>query len=324
MSDSYCSNCGQPLDPGTRFCTSCGTAVDASDVSDASVGTGSTAIQPTTPAPPTSPSPNLPPPAGPSVSPAYTGTAGGFSVGNAFNYGWTKLQANFGAILGAMILYLLVGVVLIGIFYALMAVLGGIGRSSVSCGTGNYTYDYYGNMYSTGASCDANGFLASLGVIGFLVTIGLYAVVLTAYFYLIQAGIVRGALAITYGRKIEINVLFNKDRLGTVILTGIGVGIASGIGYMLCWLPGLIITFFSQFFVFFIIDKRLGAMDSVKASWSFVNKNLGSLIGLYIASIIAIIIGELLCGIGLLIAIPVVIIAQTYAYRTLQGESVAA
>jgi len=210
------------------------------------------------------------------------------------------MQANFGAILGAMLLYLLVGILLIALFWGLMALLAGL------------------------VGAGSNDLAASLGGIGFFVTVGLYAIIFTAYFYLIQAGIVRGALAVTYGKKINVEMLLSRDRLGTVVVTGIGVGIATGIGYMLCWVPGLIITFFSQFFVFFIIDKRLGAMDSVKASWAFVNKNLGSLIGLYIASIIAIIIGQLLCGIGLLIAIPVVIFAQTYAYRTLQGESVAA
>ena len=62
----------------------------------------------------------------------------------------------------------------------------------------------------------------------------------------------------------------------------------------------------------------------IKASVAFVNANLGTLIGFYIASAIAIFVGALLCGIGLLAAIPVVVIAQAYAYRSLQGEPVAA
>lgn len=328
MTSRFCAQCGEGIDDGAAFCSNCGTPApgQASESTQPESPNAPASTPPEgAPVPPPPPavtagSPNLPPPAGPGTSPVYTGTAGGFSVGNAFNYGWTKFQSNFGAIFGAMVLYLVVGLVLVGLFYGLMALISGlrIGALGSSCTT---EYSYYGTVYE---SCKPNGLLSGLGAIGFFVVMGLYSVVIAAYFYLIQAGIVRGALAISYGKKIEIGLLLSRDRLGTVIITGVGVGIVSGIGYMLCWVPGLIITFFSQFFVFFIIDKRLGAVDSVKASWSFVNKNLGSLIGLYIASIIAIIIGQLLCGIGLLIAIPVVIIAQTYAYRTLQGESVAA
>jgi uncharacterized membrane protein len=66
------------------------------------------------------------------------------------------------------------------------------------------------------------------------------------------------------------------------------------------------------------------ALEAIKASVSFVNKNLGTLIGFYIAAIIAVAIGFLLCFVGSLLAIPVVVIAAAYTYRTLQGETAAA
>ena len=54
-----------------------------------------------------------------------------------------------------------------------------------------------------------------------------------------------------------------------------------------------------------------------------MNRNLARMIGFFVASIIAYIIGAILCGIGLLVAIPVVIIASAYMYRTTNGEPVA-
>jgi uncharacterized membrane protein len=44
----------------------------------------------------------------------------------------------------------------------------------------------------------------------------------------------------------------------------------------------------------------------------------------FLATLLAYIVGALLCGIGLLAAIPVIYIAQGYTYRRLQGEQVAA
>ena len=82
--------------------------------------------------------------------------------------------------------------------------------------------------------------------------------------------------------------------------------------------------FLTSFTLHFIIDKDMGAIDAIKASISFVMANIGTLIVLLPGLIAAYIVGALLCGVGLLVAIPVVVIATAYAYRTLQGEQVAA
>ena len=102
------------------------------------------------------------------------------------------------------------------------------------------------------------------------------------------------------------------------------VGVGTAIGYFLCIIPGLIVMFFSQFYVWFIVDKQMGAWDAIKASFSLVNQHLGTLILFFLASVVAYLVGAILCGIGLLVAIPVIYIAQGYTYRRLQGESVAA
>ena len=88
--------------------------------------------------------------------------------------------------------------------------------------------------------------------------------------------------------------------------------------------PGLIVAFFGTFFVYFILDQDLGAWDAIKASFSFVKDNVGNLLLLLILSWIALFVGALLCGIGLFVAVPVVVIAHTYAYKVLRGQPVAA
>lgn len=202
------------------------------------------------------------------------------------------------------------------IFYALMAALAF--GSAATCTTVPGTVY---NNYQPTLDCSGG---AGLGFFGTLVIGGVGVAVMVIVSYLLQAGVVRMALALTRGEPISVGMLFITDRLGKVIAAGIMVGIATGIGYMLCYIPGIIIAFFCQFFIFYIIDKDLAPVDAIKASFSFVNRNLGTLVLLYLASALALFIGALVCYVGLFIAFPVVIIAQTYAYKKLNGQEVAA
>ena len=139
---------------------------------------------------------------------------------------------------------------------------------------------------------------------------------------LIQAAVVRGALKITEGQRIELSTFLSTEHLGQVVLASILLAIGTAIGLILCIVPGLILIFFSLFTYQFILDKGLPAFDAIKASFALVNKNLGSVVGLFFASILAFIVGAILCGIGLIVAIPVTIIATAYAYKLMTGQPV--
>jgi uncharacterized membrane protein len=153
------------------------------------------------------------------------------------------------------------------------------------------------------------GFTAIVGFLGYVI---------------VQAAVVRAALALTRGETIELQTLFRFDNLPQLLIGALIVGVLTGIGSALCYIPGLIVTFFTQFYVHFLIDQKLSGVDAIKASFNFVNANLGTMIGFFLASLVAYIIGALLCGIGLLVALPVVFIAQAYTYQRLRGVQVAA
>ena len=165
---------------------------------------------------------------------------------------------------------------------------------------------------------------AGLGFFGALLYAGFTGIVGFLGFVIIQAAVVRAALALTRGEKIEVGTLFTFDNLPQLLIGALIVAVLTGIGTILCYLPALIVTFFTQFYVHFLIDQNMTGVDAVKASFSFVNQNLGTLIGFFLASVVAYFIGGLFCGIGLLVALPVVFIAQAYTYRRLRGEPVAA
>lgn len=255
------------------------------------------------PPPPTQPGYGQPPP-----PPAYGApTPGGsrFGIGDAFNYGWLKFQQNAGQIILAA-LVLLVGVVIIeGIGFAITS---GMGTATVQINEAT------GEMTTSGGGLFGAAFFVSM-LFGFLAM---------ALAMIVQAGIIKGALNITNGRKLAIREMFEGLNYANVLLTAILVALGTMIGTILCILPGIVFGFYSLFSMYFAIDKNLPAVDAIKASFSLVNKNVGSLVGLFIACAVAYFIGALLCLVGLLVAIPVVVIAQAYAYRTMQGEQVAA
>jgi uncharacterized membrane protein len=232
--------------------------------------------------------------------------AGGapFSVGNAFGYGWKKFQANLGPILLAALVLLAV-VVVIQIIQVVMT-----GGNDVTFEVDPNT----GQLESTDGGMLGGSILASL----FFGLLSQLAVLI------IQSGIVKGALDITKGKRVSLGEMFSGIDFVQVIVASLILAVATIIGFVLCILPGIAVMFFTAFTLYFIIDKGMSAIDAIKASVSFVMANAGTLIVFFLACIAAYIVGALLCGVGLLVAIPVVVIAQAYAFRTLQGEQVAA
>ncbi len=257
---------------------------------------------PQPPPPGSQPPPPVGPPPGGPRPPA--GGGGPYSVGDAFNYGWRKLQQNLGPILLGLLAYVAAVLVLSMIWFFITSVL-------------------FTSSSEAPFEAMLTGQDAGRTIFGGLLMLGLQSLVGFIGFVIIQAAVTRAALAITDGRSIELQTLFALDNIGQLVIGALVVGLATSIGTMLCYIPGLIVMFFSQFYVHFLLDRNLDAMDAIKASFAFVNANLGTLTGFFLASLVAYLLGALLCGIGLLFAVPVVIIAQAYTFRRLQGEPVA-
>lgn len=255
---------------------------------------------------PNDPPPNYPPPPD---NPAYgTPAPANFDVGDAFRWGWKKFQENLGPILIATIV-LVAAVVILQIISTIVtnAIFGnGIDPIQVNRETGEVT----------GGS--SRGFFASILVSLITSFVG------TLVAYLVQAGIIRGTLKIADGGKPELSEILATDEVAPTLITAVLITVGTFIGFILCILPGVIFAVLASFSLYFLIDKGVEPVEAVKSSISFVKNNIGQLILLFLASIVAIILGAIACGIGLLVAIPVVILANTYAYRTLTGSQVAA
>jgi uncharacterized membrane protein len=215
------------------------------------------------------------------------------SIGDAFSYGWNKFTSNAGVVIGGFLTWGAGFVIISGLFFALL-----IGSLAV-------TYDPY-----TGTS--SGGF-------GFGITTILFMIVVMALGYLAQAAMINVASVASSGRKVEFKDFFSFPNFGTVVLLALSIGAASGI-LSFTWIGSLAVAVFSQFMLFFAVDQRQSFADSVTNGWNLVTKNLGVSILVYLVVLLCTFVGSLLCGVGLLVAIPVAMFTTAYVYRRLIGQ----
>jgi len=252
------------------------------------------------PTPPTGGYGEAPPPPPPPAPPG--GNA--YNIGDALSYGWKKFQENVGQIIiAALVLfavYLVAGAIAFG-FQALMT-------SNTECFVNSE-----GRLVCDEGSGWIWRMIVSAIAVGFLFIVG----------QIVGAGIIRGALGITEGRPFQTSDIFRTDQLGSVVVASLIVGIATTIGYALCYLPGIVIAFLTSYTLFFVIDKNLAPVDAIRASYDLVTKNLGNTVLWYLVGGLVAVAGVIACFVGLIVTIPLVIIGTAYTYKTLTAEPVA-
>jgi hypothetical protein len=90
------------------------------------------------------------------------------------------------------------------------------------------------------------------------------------------------------------------------------------IGFVLLIVPGLFAALAVMFANYTVVDKRFGPIEAVKRSWRITKGHMLQLFlfMLVIASIN--LLGSLLAGIGLVVTVPVTMLAMARVYRTLE------
>lgn len=165
-----------------------------------------------------------------------------------------------------------------------------------------------------GSGLTSDGGISVLSVIGGFIS--------TIVGYLIQAALIRGALHEVNGDKPAFGSFFQFSNVAAIIIASLIVGIATTIGFFLLIIPGLVVMFLTWFTLQFVIDQDQQPIDAIKSSFQVISQNAGPLLLLTLALVGINILGAIPCFIGLLITIPMTIIASTYAYRVLTQRHV--
>ncbi|MGN0065278.1 MAG: hypothetical protein ACI379_13650 [Nocardioides sp.] len=241
--------------------------------------------------------------AGPYGTPSPTGPQP-YAVGEAIGYGWRKFTENVGPILLLMVIWL-------GASIAVSIVVGlatGGASASLTMGVGDDNWSTSVNPFG------GMNFLAS----------GIEYAATLAISLVGQAVVTKGALGLTQGRAFQLETALEGLNWGQLILATLILSVATSIGFMLCFLPGLVIALLTMFTLHFIIDKNLDALAAIKASYQLVTGRLGDSVLLAVVGFLVVLAGLAACCIGVVAALPVVVIATAFTFRRFLDEPVAA
>jgi uncharacterized membrane protein len=162
----------------------------------------------------------------------------------------------------------------------------------------------------------------SFGVASVAVLV-LGGIVLLVVVAAIQSAYLAGVLDIANGQPVSIGSFFKPRMVGSVILATVIIGIASVIGSF-CFILGIVISIFTLFATVAIVDRNLSPIDGIKASIDITKANFVQVLLTWLVAGAIAIVGAIVCGIGLLVALPVAALFVVYAYRRLTGGQVAA
>ena len=150
------------------------------------------------------------------------------------------------------------------------------------------------------------------GVLGACVPVILHGPLMAGFHIAFKRKIVRGT--------VEVGDLFKGFSFFLpALLASILISVFTTIGFLLCIIPGIVVTAMYMFTYLFIIDKRMDFWPAMQASHAIVKKDYFGFTLFVLAVILLNILGALCLLLGLLITIPVTYAAITVAYREIVG-----
>jgi uncharacterized membrane protein len=140
--------------------------------------------------------------------------------------------------------------------------------------------------------------------------------------WIISAVVSMGFLHITVllseGLDANFSDLFEKaNRIINFVVSSILYAIIVTVGFILLIIPGIIFMARFQFYQYAVLEKNIGPIQALKASWRITKDQVTNLILFWIVVLFINVLGALALGIGLFITFPLTMIATAYVYKKL-------
>ena len=139
--------------------------------------------------------------------------------------------------------------------------------------------------------------------------------------WVIGVAMMRGALDVADTGHTDLGAMFTRISWGAAVGAALLTTLAIWAGIIACVIPGLIIGFLLWFVLPAVVDGE-SATGALSASYRFTTGNLGDVLLFFLLSIAVLVAGVCACGVGLLVATPVLMIGMAYTWRVLQGRPV--
>lgn len=135
-------------------------------------------------------------------------------------------------------------------------------------------------------------------------------------------GVLTVALKVSTGEKPNFQDLFKVHSVFGKYLGGsILYGLICFVGFILLIIPGIIWSIQFQFFSYLIVDQGLGPIEALKKSSELTKGSKWDLFLLGLMLLGVILLGFICFLVGLLVAIPTVMIAGAFVYRILLNHT---
>lgn len=210
-------------------------------------------------------------------------------LGAAFRFGWETFRARPGPLIGAV-------VVAYGFIIAILLVAAAVGAGLASMEP------------------------VSAPLVVLAVVTGIVAFTVVTQFPTIW--MLRAGVDAVDGRPITFGRIVDLAGLGTA-LAAVGLVMAGVmLGYLLLFLPGLVFAVMAAFTLHHVIDGGLRPVDAIRASMALVRRHPGPALGLFFVTTFAAGVGVYACGVGIVVSLPVSLLAQVHGFRQLSGGPV--
>ncbi|HEV8354179.1 MAG TPA: YciC family protein [bacterium] len=138
----------------------------------------------------------------------------------------------------------------------------------------------------------------------------------------VSIGVISISLMVYDARPVSYGDLFSRREvfwryLGGTILSGLIVAL----GFLLLIVPGIVWAIKYQFVPYVIVDRGVGATESLRMSARLTDGVKMNLLFFDLALFGVILLGAIALGVGLFVALPVVLMAHAYMYRHRLGAA---
>lgn len=135
----------------------------------------------------------------------------------------------------------------------------------------------------------------------------------------IWLGFTRYALQLGRGRLPTLGVLFKFDHFLPALGLAVLSVIATYVGFALLIVPGIILGLAWSMGYLFLVDRSLGPIEALKASWRLTSGSRWKLFGLGLLMMLISFGLQMVC-VGIFWSNPLFCLAWTYVYLRLNGE----
>jgi uncharacterized membrane protein len=151
---------------------------------------------------------------------------------------------------------------------------------------------------------------------------GVTALLVLAVSAFFHVGLIRMWLQIARGEEARFNVLFTgRDRFLPMLGCTVLMGLAIGLGLLLFVVPGVIVLVGCCLAPLYVVDRGLGPVEALSASWRVTRGHWAELFLLFLVMFGLALLGLCMCCVGALATYPLAALAFAVAFTRITGTA---